>query len=159
MEVIQALDGLVDIYLPDMRYSSDAMAVKYSNAPGYVANNRLIVKEMLRQVGNLKTRGGIAVKGLVIRLLILPEGISGTTETLDFIARSIGTEVTLSVMSQYYPAYKASRYKELSRRILPEEYRQVTETLEKLGFKNGWVQPMRGGFDGRFAGETFELNL
>ena len=159
MEVIQALEGLVDIYLPDMRYSSDAMAVKYSNAPGYVANNRLIVKEMFRQVGNLKTRGNIAARGLVIRLLVLPEGISGTPETLDFIARFIGTEVPLSVMSQYYPTYKASRYKELSRRILPEEYLQVTEKLEKLGFKNGWVQPMGGGFDARFAGETFELNI
>lgn len=159
METIQLLEGLVDIYLPDMRYSSDEMARRYSGAPGYVSNNRLIVKEMYRQVGNLRLEKGVALKGLLIRLLVMPADISGTLDTLDFIAGSIGTGAALSVMSQYYPAYKAVREKELARRITPEEYRVVRERVDEHAFRNGWVQPQEGSFDGRFSGERFDLNV
>ena len=157
--VIRALEGLVDIYLPDMRYSSDAMAEKYSGAPGYVSNNRAIVKEMRRQVGVLRVSGGIALSGLIIRLLILPGGISGTTETLRFIAGKIGKDICLSVMSQYYPAHKAALYNELARRISREDYSAAVNTMRESGFCVGWVQPFEGEFDERFAGENFESSF
>lgn len=159
LDVIRALDGIIDIYLPDMRYSSDEFAKKYSKAPGYVGNNRLIVKEMYRQVDNLALSRGIAKKGLIIRLLILPGGISGTVDTLRFISRELGKNVYLSVMSQYYPAYRALEYGELSRRIKSREYKAVTDKMNELGFRNGWVQPYGGDFDSRFAGENFPPSL
>lgn len=156
LHIIKMLEGIVDIYLPDMRYSKDNAALKYSNATAYTLNNRLIVKEMARQVGKLKlSPAGIALSGILIRLLILPNGISGTVETLDFIARELGYDTYLSVMSQYYPAYKADRYSELARRINSDEYALVIKKLEELSLSNGWIQPFDGDFDPRFAGENF----
>jgi putative pyruvate formate lyase activating enzyme len=157
--VIRSLEGLIDIYMPDMRYSSDEMAEKYSCAPGYVGNNRALVEEMNRQVGVLQVERGIASKGLIIRLLILPGGISGTVDTLEFIARSIGKETYLSVMSQYYPAYKAVSFRELDHRINKKDYDAVTCKMRELRLDNGWLQPFGGGFDDSFAGENFTPNL
>lgn len=157
--VIRALDGIVDIYLPDMRYSDDLMAQKYSNAPGYVANNRAIVKEMLRQTGDLTFEDDVAVRGLIIRLLVLPNGISGTEATMRFIASELGKDVWLSVMSQYYPAYKASSSSGLSRRLSAPEFSSVLTAMESLGLRNGWIQPFGGDFDRKFAGETFRPSI
>jgi putative pyruvate formate lyase activating enzyme len=154
-DIIRSLEGLVDIYLPDMRYSQDPMAVKYSQAPGYVDVNRRAVKEMHRQVGCLTTESGIAARGLIIRLLILPEDISGTLESLEFIASEIGKDAHISLMSQYYPAYKARYLDGLARRIGREDYESAVRKMEYLGLCNGWVQPLDGEFDERFAGENF----
>lgn len=153
--VIRALEGLVDIYLPDMRYSADAMAEKYSEAPGYVENNRAVVREMYRQAGPLVSEYGIAVRGCIIRLLVLPNGISGTGDSLDFLAEETGGDVDLSVMSQYYPAYMAPGVPELSRRIFCNEYDGVIRRMTDLNLKKGWVQPFSCDFDERFAGENF----
>lgn len=158
-QIIRALEGIVDIYLPDMRYSDDAMAQKYSEAPGYVANNRIIVKEMLRQAGDLTLESDVAVKGLIIRLLVLPGGLSGTEATMQFIASELGKDVSLSVMSQYYPAYKASSFRELSRRLSEAEFSAVLAAMERLGLHNGWIQPLGGEFDRKFAGDTFLPNI
>ncbi|MCK5451083.1 MAG: radical SAM protein [Candidatus Omnitrophica bacterium] len=154
LEIIKMLDGIVDIYLPDMRYSDNIMAKEYSNAPGYVENNRAIIREMNRQVGSLKMRGGVAVKGLVIRLLMLPEDISGTEETLKFIQKNIGRKTYISLMSQYYPAYNANKYKELSRRTTKSEYDRVVRLVHSLGLENGWIQPFSDDFDPDLAGEN-----
>ncbi|MFH1552932.1 MAG: radical SAM protein [Candidatus Omnitrophota bacterium] len=159
LNVVRSLEGLVEIYLPDMRYSSSIMAAKYSAAPGYVPNNRAIVKEMYRQAGKIECFRGVARKGLIVRLLILPGGISGTLETLEFIQKALGKEVYLSVMSQYYPAYKANSFEELSHRIKSEDYYPVIRKMDELGFSEGWVQPFDGEFDKRFAGENFPPNL
>lgn len=159
LSVVRRLEGLIDIYLPDMRYASDSEAEKYSEAPGYVKNNRQIVIEMQRQVGRLKTSKGIALSGLIVRLLILPGGISRTEETLEFIANELGKDVAISVMSQYYPAYKASSFKELSKRISRDDYEPVVKKVEQLGFSGGWLQPFESGFDKKFSGETFKQNL
>ncbi len=155
LSVIKTLEGVIDIYLPDMRYASDTMAKRYSAATDYVKNNRAIVKEMARQVGVLKMRNGIAQEGLIIRLLILPNKISGTCDTLDFIRANIGKDVFLSVMSQYYPAHRANEYPELARRISVDEYNAVTRRMKDLGLENGWVQPINCNFDDSFAGENF----
>lgn len=159
LHVIKLLEGIVDIYLPDMKYSSNDMAVKYSSSPDYVENNRIIVKEMFRQVGNLELVNDIAKKGIIIRLLMLPNKISGTEDTLEFIAENLGKNVYLSVMSQYYPANKALLYKELARHISSKEHNSVTKKIEGLGLKNGWVQPFNEEFDPNLQGENFESNL
>ncbi len=157
---IRVLEGIVDIYLPDMRYSSDRMAKKYSTAPGYTANNRSIVREMHRQAGTLHiSSDGIATKGLLIRLLILPGGISGTEDSLEFIASKIGRDTYLSVMSQYYPAYKAQRYKKLSHRIASKNYYSVIKKMRGLGLHKGWIQPFAGDFGKEFAGENFKSSF
>lgn len=158
--IIKSLEGIVDIYLPDMRYSMDMDAQKYSEAYDYVENNRAIIKEMHRQVGDLSlTSLGIAKKGLIIRLLTLPEGISGTIETLRWIRNDMGKNVYLSVMSQYYPAYKSRSYDKLSRRIKKDEYDKVLREIEILGMDKGWIQPFDSEFDARFQGESFESNV
>jgi len=147
---IRRLEGLIDIYMPDMRYSSNGMALKYSDAPDYVEHNRASVKEMHRQVGDLKLRkDGIAEKGLIIRLLVLPEDISGTAESLRFIKRKISGNTYLSIMSQYYPAYRAADFAGISRTITRPEYANALDEAKKLGLNNGWVQE---GPDERFLG-------
>ena len=156
VELIRLLDGIIDIYLPDMRYAADSQAVKYSNAPGYAKNNRLIIKEMFRQAGALKVnRNGIAKKGLIVRLLILPDNVSGTIETLEFLAREVSKDIYLSVMSQYYPAYKAREYPAIARRITDREYREVIDAVERLGFVNGWIQGLETDID-RFLGTNIK---
>jgi len=140
-QVIKMLDGVVDIYMPDMRYSSNSYAEKYSKVKDYVKYNRLSLKEMFSQVGALKVdANGIAIKGVLIRLLVMPENIGGIKETLDFIKKELSTDVYLSIMAQYHPTYKAYNYPKLSRRITAEEYLEVTNYSKKLGFNSGWTQ-------------------
>lgn len=152
-DTIKLLDGIIDIYMPDMRYSSNDMAKRYSDAPDYVERNRTSVKEMQRQVGDLVLDGeGIAESGLIIRLLVLPEYISGTKETLRFIKENISTNAYLSMMSQYYPTFKAYDHKEISRGISINEYKNIVDEAKRLGLNNGWIQEDRIEFDARFFG-------
>jgi len=156
LDLVRSLDGLIDIYLPDMRYSDDSMAEKYSDAPGYVKNNRAIVREMFSQTGTSSGMEQIAKKGLIIRLLMLPEDISGTLDTLEFIAKEIGPEVHISLMSQYYPAYIARAYPDLTVGITPGYYDQVVARMNDLGLEKGWIQPLKTRFDPDLAGENFQ---
>lgn len=142
-EALRLLDGIVDIYLTDMRYSDNAAAMKYSLASGYPELNREAVREMFRQVGNLVLdEQDVAIRGLIIRHLILPEGISGTEGVMRFLAGHISTDVYISLMSQYFPAFKATAFKELSRRITAEEYDDAYRIMLKHGLENGWVQEL-----------------
>lgn len=153
VEIIKIMDGLVDIYMPDMRYSDDSMSEKYSSAPDYVENNRLCVKEMHRQKGDLlEDYQGIARKGLIIRCLVLPGNISGTGDTLKFIKEEISAETFISLMSQYYPAYNAKNCEPLSRRVTNKEYGEAVSALRKLGLNNGWVQESPSGMDDSLGG-------
>lgn len=141
LETIKLIKDYVDIYLVDMRYSNDEYALKYSKVYNYVEINRKAVIEMFNQKGNLITNDyGVAQKGIIIRLLILPNNISGTIETLNFIKENFGNEVYVSVMDQYFPTYKAKEINELNRRINKQEYKQVVDTVNNLGFNNGWIQ-------------------
>ncbi len=141
MEALRLLDGIVDIYLPDMRYADDGVALKYSIAPDYAEINRAAIREMFRQVGNLELdEQGIAKRGLIIRHLILPGGLSGTEGVMKFLAEEISKDVHISLMSQYFPAYRINEFKELSRRITVEEYEDARSIMEKCGLENGWVQ-------------------
>jgi putative pyruvate formate lyase activating enzyme len=140
-EALRLLDGIVDIYLPDMRYSDDATSRKYSVAPHYPEINRAAVREMYRQVGNLVLdEHGIAKRGLIIRHLVLPGGLSGTEGVMKFLAKEISRDVHISLMSQYFPAFKANEFKALSGRITRDEYEEARRCMDKFGFENGWVQ-------------------
>lgn len=143
IDSLQLLDGVVSIYLPDMKYSDDTVAVQVSSAPGYCAVNRKAVSEMLHQVGHLKIDDdGIAERGLIIRHLVLPEGKSGFSETLRWIAENLGQETHLALMSQYFPAHKAVDIPVLCRRITTNEYHEAIEMLEAVDMANGWVQEL-----------------
>ena len=161
METLKMLDGLIEIYLVDMRYGDNSAAAKYSFCDDYVEINRKAVEEMHRQVGYLKlTKDRIAERGVIIRHLILPNNISGTESIFKFISDRIGKETYISFMSQYYPAYKARDYKEISRGINKKEYDDALASLYKYGLKNGWVQEYMGGYvDSDFAGTNIEPDV
>jgi putative pyruvate formate lyase activating enzyme len=156
-DTVRLLDGIIDIYLPDMRYADNEMAKKYSDAPDYVEYNRGSVKEMQAQVGDLiLDEAGIARAGLIIRLLALPDDISGTNATLKFIKADISQNAYLSIMSQYYPTYKAYNYKELSRGVTVTEYKNVVDEAKKLGLNNGWTQETPAELGTRFLGTNIK---
>lgn len=141
IETLKELDGIVDIYLPDIKYADDTKAVKYSTASDYTATSRKAIKEMWRQTGKLETdENDIAIRGVIVRHLILPEGIAGTGESLDWLADEISSEVTVSVMSQYRPTHNASRFPEIDRAITKEEYNAAMRAFEDSGLENGWAQ-------------------
>ena len=164
VETLKELDGVIDIYLPDLRYASDEFAEKYSRVPHYVSSARQAIKEMYRQVGSLVVdEAGIARRGLIVRLLILPNNIAGIRESLTWLVNELSPQVTVSIMSQYYPTYKASDYPEIARPVTKGEYEEVMKLVAELGLENGWVQEIgaeetyRPDFDRE--GHPFEGNL
>ncbi|MEW6034508.1 MAG: radical SAM protein [Chloroflexota bacterium] len=143
LSTLRLLEGVVDVYLPDLRYASDVWARKFSQAVGYVGHARRAIQEMYRQVGDLEMDGaGLARRGLVVRLLVLPNRVAGCTESLTWLRRHLSRDVTVSIMSQYYPCHRAVRAPLLSRKITAAEYGEVLEALEELGLGNGWVQEL-----------------
>jgi len=156
-ETLKALKDIIDIYLPDMRYADNAMAGTYSDAPDYVEHNRSAIKEMQGQVGDLVIdENGIAQKGLIIRLLVMPNDVSGTVRTLSFIKQEISPNACLSIMSQYYPTFKAYSYNEISRGVTAGEYKNVVDEARDLGLNNGWIQEVPEEPDGRFLGTNIK---
>lgn len=142
IESLKLLEGVVDVYMPDIKYSSNDVAQHYSAATNYWDVVRPVIKEMYRQVGDLEVdENGIAVKGLIIRHLILPGKLSGTEEVLKFISEEISPKTHISFMSQYFPAHNALEDPVINRRLTPEEYESACELLERYGLENGWVQP------------------
>ncbi|MBI5194215.1 MAG: radical SAM protein [Nitrospirae bacterium] len=141
LQTLKLLDGIIDIYLPDIKYSNNKYARQYSKAKDYVRHNRAALIEMKQQVGDLVIdEDGIAVKGILIRHLVLPNDLSDSGESLKFISEEIGRVTYLSTMSQYFPAHKAGKYPLLSRPIREREYEKVLEWLDKYHLENGWVQ-------------------
>ena len=140
---LEELDGIINIYLPDLRYASDKWARKFSQAPDYVSHARAAILEMYRQVGDVVLgEDGLAQKGVIVRHLILPNGLAGSGDSLTWLVSQLSTMVTVSIMSQYSPAHRALRTPSLSRTILPTEYSEVVELLDRLGLDNGWLQEM-----------------
>ncbi|MBJ6723826.1 radical SAM protein [Geomesophilobacter sediminis] len=141
LETLRLLDGVVDIYLPDMKYTEEEPAVRFSGAPGYREVNRKAVAEMLRQVGHLEVdEDGIGVRGLIVRHLVLPEGNAGSAETLAWIADNLGEETHIALMSQFFPAHAAAQTQGIHRKVTAAEYAEAVEALEENGLENGWVQ-------------------
>ncbi len=139
-EVIKMLAGIIDIYMPDMKYSDNFFAQKYSSAKNYWEVNKEVVKEMYRQVGPLKIKDGIAYEGLLIRHLVLPNNIAGSKKIIDFIADELDKDVYLNIMAQYRPCYRAKFIPELSRRITYHEYIEVVRYAQFKGLKNLDIQ-------------------
>ncbi len=135
-EALALLDGVVDIYMPDMKYGDSAIARQYSKVRDYVEVNRAAVKEMHRQVGDLVLdEDGLARRGLLVRHLVLPEHLSGTDQVLAFIAREISLDTYVNIMGQYHPAYRADENPPLERTITAEEYRDALALAEKHGLR------------------------
>jgi len=138
VETIKLLNGIVDIYMPDMKYGASERARKYSNAPDYFERCKESVKEMHRQVGDLKLdERGIAYRGLLIRHLVLPNGLAGSAQVLKFIAEEVSPNSYVNIMSQYRPEGGAYNYKELNRCPTREEFYRVVGIAEKLGLTRG----------------------
>ena len=136
VEVLKLLDGIIDIYMPDARYSDDKIALKYSNAPKYYEIMKEAIKEMHRQVGDLIINDeGIAVRGLLVRHLVLPNNLAGTEKIVKFLAKEISKNTFLNIMDQYWPTWKAFEYPELSRRITNEEFKAAINLAKKAGLK------------------------
>ena len=134
LETLQLLDGIVDIYMPDMKYASGANAKKYSRVVDYPQVNRAAVKEMHRQVGDLQIdKDGIATRGLLVRHLVLPRNLAGTRQIVRFLADEISTDTYLNLMDQYRPAFNAGRYPEINRRITSKEYHAAVRMAQEAG--------------------------
>jgi putative pyruvate formate lyase activating enzyme len=139
------LDGVVDIYLADIRYADDAEAAEYSDADDCATVSRAALREMRRQVGVLRTdEHGIAVGGLIVRHLVLPGGVSGTRECLSFVADELGPDTHVSLMSQYYPAHRACEHPRIAGRLRASEWDAATRAHDEAGLTNGWVQAFMG---------------
>jgi putative pyruvate formate lyase activating enzyme len=147
LETLRKLEGLVDIYLADFRYWSNENSLIYSGVTNYRQFASQAIKEMVRQTGLLKLDEGLAWMGTLIRILVLPNNITGTKSILQWIADNLGTDMTISLMSQYYPTYKSKDFPELNRIITPEEYSQAVKELERLGFSNYLLQELNPSAD------------
>jgi putative pyruvate formate lyase activating enzyme len=140
-ETIQALNSLVDIYLPDLKYFSEESAVRYSAVPGYFAAASRAIEEMNAQVGEVQTDGrGVARKGLIIRHLVLPGLVEESLAVLEWVRTRLGRRTWVSLMAQYCPAHRAGDYPEIARPILTAEYQAVVERFIELGFEGGYCQ-------------------
>ena len=138
VSTLQVLDGIFDIYMPDAKYGSDAAAKKYSDAADYTRVMKAAIREMHRQVGALEVGDdGVAVRGLLVRHLVLPEGLAGTAEVVRFLAEEVSAETYLNVMAQYHPCYRAHQFPELSRPITLREYAEAVTIAKSAGLDRG----------------------
>ena len=149
VSVLRLLDGIVDIYLPDLKYADDESGYLYSKVSGYKEISRAALREMYRQTGDelVFDEDGLLKRGLVVRLLVLPNDIGSVSESIEWIRDELSPRVAISLMAQYYPTHQAAankRYVLLSRRIRESEWMKATAALEELGMSEGWVQEFDG---------------
>lgn len=138
VETLRLLDGVIDIYMPDIKYSSDEEALRYSGAEDYWERTREAVREMHRQVGDLRIdANGVAQRGLLIRHLVMPGNLGGTARVVEFIAGEISRDSYVNVMDQYRPCFRASRIPELSRPVTRSEYLQGVAEARRAGLSRG----------------------
>lgn len=138
LETLRLLDGIVDIYMPDMKYANNEFGLEYSDVPDYWEVNKKAVKEMYRQVGDLKVDdSGLARRGLLIRHLVLPEGVAGTEKVLRFIGEEVSRNSYVNVMDQYRPCWKASEYEGLGRPVTGRELERAIDLARELGLDRG----------------------
>ncbi len=134
LETLQLLEGVIDIYMPDFKFANPDVAEQCAKAADYPAVARAAVKEMHRQVGDLVLDfRGIAQRGLLVRHLVLPEGLAGTKEIVAFLAKEISPDTYTNIMEQYYPCYQASEHPPLDRRLTREEYRRAVKAAREAG--------------------------
>lgn len=136
LETLDLLDGVVDIYMPDIKFGDDEAGRRYAGAAGYFTAAKSAVKKMHEQVGDLVLdERGLAERGLLVRHLVLPEDLAGTAEVMRFLAEEISVDTFVNIMGQYYPSYKSSKYPELGRRITSPEYRAAVKAARLAGLK------------------------
>lgn len=141
VETLRALEGLVDIYLPDFKYSREEKASRYSSAPGYFDTAARAILEMARQTGpNQYNEAGLLQRGLVVRHLVLPGNTNSSVEVLRWLAKHLPAGNQVSLMAQYIPMGEAGKYVELNRKITKREYKKVLDFLEATGMENGYIQ-------------------
>ena len=149
VSVLRLLDRVVDIYLPDLKYADDESGYLYSKVNGYKEFSRLALKEMFRQTGDelVFNEDGLLKRGLVVRLLVLPNDVGSIRESIEWIRDDLSPRVAISLMAQYYPTHQAEnnkRYVLLSRRVRESEWLKATAALEELGMEEGWMQEFDG---------------
>ena len=147
--VLQLLEDIVGVYLPDLKYADDESGYVYSKVRSYKEYSRLALKEMFRQTGPelVFDENGLLKRGLVIRLLVLPNDVGSVAESIEWIRDELSPKVAVSLMAQYYPTHQAetnNRYVLLSRRIRESEWMKATSALEELGMEEGWIQEFDG---------------
>lgn len=136
-DTLKYLEGIIDIYMPDLKFSNDEQGLKYLKVKQYFSIASKAVKEMHRQVGNLKvTNDNLAVQGLLIRHLVMPQNIAGTEKIMKFIAEELSVDTYVNLMAQYYPSHLAKQYKELNRRLTIGEYQEAVQTAKGVGLTN-----------------------
>ena len=149
VEVLRLLAGVVDVYLPDLKYAESEAGYLYSKVKDYRQHARLAIAEMYRQTGDelVVDEDGLLKRGLVIRLLVLPNDIAGVRESLEWIRDALSPRVAVSMMAQYYPTNQAGlnqRYLLLSRRVTESEWLRTLSALDELGMEEGWMQEFDG---------------
>ncbi len=143
VEALKKLEGYIDIYLPDLKYSNNEIAYKYSNIKNYFENATLAIKEMYRQVGApVLDENGMMKRGLMIRHLILPNQLENSKGVLKWISENLDNSIYVSVMAQYFPTYKAKEFSEISRKLTKEEYETIEQYLYSLNLDNGYIQEL-----------------
>lgn len=144
-ESLKELEGLIDIYLPDFKYSNNELGKKYSNVNNYFNVVILAIKEMARQVGEPQfDEQGKLLKGLIIRHMILPNNVGNTKDVLKWIKDNLGSNTYISIMAQYFPTYKVNvdSFSEINRKITKKELEEVENYVFELGFENGFIQEL-----------------
>lgn len=149
VEVLRLLEGVVGVYLPDLKYADSSEGYTYSKVPNYTEHARAALREMFRQTGDELVFGpdGTLLRGLVVRLLVLPNDVAGVRESLEWIRDELSPRVAVSLMAQYYATNKAAtdeRYTLLSRRVSESEWWRAVSVLEALGMEEGWMQEYDG---------------
>ena len=141
VETIKALNGYIDVYLPDLKYYSNELSKKYSKVDKYFEVATKAIKEMYKQVGTAKfDENGIIQKGVIIRHLILPNHLQNSKHILKWIKENMPDDIYVSVMAQYFPTYKAKQDNLINRKLKAKEYREIEELLYTLDLKNGYIQ-------------------
>lgn len=141
IETLKKLDGYIDVYLPDLKYYYEELAIKYSKVQNYFKIATEAIKEMYKQVGSPKfDENGMIKKGLIIRHLVLPNNLDNSKKVLKWIKENIDEKVYVSIMTQYFPTYKAQEYQEINRKINREEYVEIENYIYDLGIENGYMQ-------------------
>lgn len=143
IETIDLLKGYIDVYLPDLKYYSDVVAIKYSNVKHYFKNATQAIKRIYEQVGApVLNKEGLIQKGVIIRHLVLPNHILNTKHILKWIKENMPQDIWVSVMAQYFPTYQAKEIEGLNRKLTKKEYKEVENYLYSLGLPNGYIQEL-----------------
>ena len=143
VETIRALEGFVDIYLPDLKYSENKLAMEYSKVNNYFEIATDAIKEMVKQVGVPKFDvNGVMERGVLIRHLVLPNYIENSKKVLEWIKQNLPDDIYVSIMAQYFPTYKAKEDEKINRKLSFEEWNEIEDFVQEIGIENGFIQEL-----------------